>query len=173
MARPLSSTLIEAMNASESGEVLIWLMTISHPDLAEPLRISNDPTTRISDDPLTYATTSRGNQFLFVPFRVTAPDEQDQAPPTAKIEVENIDRAMIGLIRSVTSPPPTITLELVMGSSLDTVEVTFPDFSIAKASYDAEKVSLDLALDNLAVEPYPAMTFDPSRFPGLFNAISS
>ena len=67
----------EAAYAAETGRVLIALMTIDHADLAEPIRISTDPTQRLedltTDEEVVYGTESRGETFLFCPVRIKLP----------------------------------------------------------------------------------------------------
>jgi hypothetical protein len=46
--RVLSLNFRKALYAQESGEVPIFLLTITHPSLAAPIRLSTDPTARIS-----------------------------------------------------------------------------------------------------------------------------
>jgi hypothetical protein len=105
MARTISLTMRKAANAQESGEVLVVLMTIWHPDLAgELIRLSSDDTVRLSADPLLYGTMSRGQQFLFFPFSIVLPDDRDEAPPSVKFQIDNIDRNMVPLIRSHLTP---------------------------------------------------------------------
>lgn len=167
MARTVSLTMRQAMNAQETGEVAVILLTITHPDLATPIRLSSDPTTRISTDPLLYGTVSRGQTYYFLPFSAILPDDKDEAPPSARIIIDNIDRELIRLIRS-TSTPAAVTLEMVLASAPDSVEIMFPELDLVSADYDAQSVTISLAIDALLTEPYPSGTFDPASFPGLF-----
>ena len=58
--RVLSLNFREAIFGPESGEVPIFLLTITHPDLDEPVYLTTDATERLGTDPLTYGTVSRG-----------------------------------------------------------------------------------------------------------------
>lgn len=167
MSRTVSLTMREAMNAQDTGEVLIVLMTITHPAYAEPLHISSDPTLRLSETPLQYGTISRGETYLFCPFSTSLPDDVDERAPTAKLMLENVSRSLVEIIRSI-STPATATIELVLASSPDFVEIEYPEFEVKNASYNANVMTLELSIDALTDEPYPAGTFDPSSFPGLF-----
>ena len=70
-----------------------------------------------------------------------------------------------------TATPALVVIEILLGSDLETVEVAFPVLDLAEASpdYEAGQVTLDLVVDFLANEPYPAASFDPSVCPGLFG----
>jgi hypothetical protein len=166
VSRSLSLTLRTALNAQETGEVPVFLLTVTHDDLATPLRFSSDPTSRISEEPLRYGTVSRSDTYDFLPMTLTLPDDSDGTPPAFSITLDNVMRDMIPLLRSV-STPAQVTIELVLASDPDSVEVTWPDFDLVNASYDAGQISIDLAVNSLATEPYPAGTFTPGAFPAL------
>src|SRR4051794_30067324 len=102
--RTLSLNLRQALFAPESGLVPVFLLTITHPDLAVPIRLSSDPTTELSSDPQVLGTTSRGNDYLFIGATVSIPDEKDKSPPGSKLVLSNIDRSIIPLVRSISSP---------------------------------------------------------------------
>jgi hypothetical protein len=154
--------------AAETGQVLIVLLTIDHEDLDAPIRLSGDPTIRASDDPVRYKTVSREMDFDFLPFQLVLPDEQDRAAPRCRLTMDNIARELIALLRS-TASPPTVDIEIVLSGTPDLVEVAFPRFRMVTASYDDSTVQCDLTLDGLSTEPLGYMSFDPARFPGLFN----
>jgi hypothetical protein len=165
--RTLSLNFRAAVFAQESGEVPIFLLTITHPSLSAPILLSSDATARITTDPLLYGTISRGNTFLYVGMQISLPDDEDQSPPAAKMIISNVDRSIIPLIRSILLPP-SVTIECVLASALDTVELSVPAMDMVDVTYDAAQLTFDLAIDAMALEPYPAGNFDPASFPGLF-----
>lgn len=167
MARTLSLTFRNAMMAENTGAVVVALLTISHPLYLQPLRISSDPTQRITDVPLTYATISRGNTYTFVPMTLVLPDDIDERAPTARLIVDNISRELITAIRSFTSPPKC-SMELVLSDSPNVVEVAYPEFDIKNTQYNPNSITFELAIESLTDEPLPAGSFNPSGFPGLF-----
>ena len=167
MARTVSSTMKAALFAQETGEAAVTLVTIDHADLQSPLRLSTDPTQRLTETPLVYGTQSRGNDYLFLPMDVVLPVDRDDAPPRTQIVLENIDRQIIPLIRA-TSSPPSATIEMVLASDPDTIEIALPDFLVASADYDVQAVTLELVVDLLQSEPFPSGRFGPAGFPGLF-----
>jgi len=165
--RTLSLNFRKAIFAQESGEIPIFLLTITHPDLAAPIYLSTDATTRLSTDPLTYGTVSRSVTYLYAASSVTLPDEKDKSPPACKLTMENVTRGLIPLARSVATPP-TVKIEAVLASALDTVEMTWPVMDMSHLGYDVATLEFDLTMDALVTEPYPAGTFSPAYFPGLF-----
>lgn len=167
--RTLSLTMRQAMAAQETGQVVIVLLTISHPIMGgASFRVSSDPTQKFSDAPLEYGTISRGNSFIFLPFSITLPDDASERAPATQIQIENVTRQLVELIRSVSSRA-TVRIELVLASSPNIVEVAFPQFDLGSVSYNADTVTLELTMDSMTSEPYPSGTFDPSSFPALFG----
>lgn len=164
--RVLSLNFRTALFSQESSEVPIFLLTITHPSI-DPIYLSTDPTERYSTDPLGYRTVSRSTNFLYAGIDVTIPDEQDKAPPASKLTIANVARDLIPLARSV-STPPSVKIEEVLSSDLDTVEMTWPALDMSNLQYDANQLVFDLTMDSLVTEPYPAGTFSSAYFPGLF-----
>jgi hypothetical protein len=167
MPRSVSMTFRAAMNAQETGEIPVALLTITHPDLDDPIYISGDPTERLTTDPLVYGTTSRSNDYLFIPFRLNLPDDHDETAPQASIEISNVMREHISLMRSIVLPA-VVKMEIVLASDPDEVEITFPAFEITKVDYDANVMTMSLSMDPLITEPFPGHSFTPADFPGLF-----
>lgn len=158
----------QALFAQESGEVAVMLLTITHSSLATPIRLSTDPTQRLTTDPLVYGTVSRTNTYYFVGMEVTLPDEKDKSAPASKMVVSNVDRSIIPLVRSINSPAQ-VKMEGLLVSDLSTVEFTVPAFDIVNVQYDAGQLTFDLTVDSFATEPFPSGSFDPASFAGLFN----
>lgn len=166
--RSLSLTMRRALSDQVSGQVAVVLLTISHPVMSAPFRFSSDPTQRVSETPLIYGTFSRGNFYTFAPFSISLPDDVGERAPVAQIQIENVSRTIVELVRSV-STRATVRIELVLASSPDTVEIAFPQFDLNGVSYNADTVTLELSMDSLSTEPFPAGKFSPAGFPGLFS----
>ena len=166
MTRTLTLNFREAINAQESGEVAIFLLTIDHPDLPTPILLSTDPTQLVSDVPLVYKTVSRGDDYIYVPMQVVIPDEREHAPPRAQFRICNVTRDLIQFIRS-TTVPATAKLELVLSSDLDEVEVQSPWLDIISVVNSARDLTFDMTLNSMATEQWPTDSMDPASFPGL------
>jgi hypothetical protein len=59
-------------------------------------------------------------------------------------------------------------MEIVLASDPDTVEAKFVDFKLTNVTYDAHVVQGDLTIEDFTAEPFPAASFSPSLFPGIF-----
>ena len=157
MSRTVSATLRSAVFAQETSEVFIVLLTLSHPDLAEPIRVSTDAVD----------TVSRSNTFLSFPFELVLPDDDENSSPRATLSIDNIDRQVVLAMRSISSAP-TVLMEIILASDTDTVEASFPDFKLENITYDDLKLTGDLTLEEFILEPYPSGTFTPADFPSMF-----
>lgn len=133
------------------------LLTIAHDALVPSLRFANN----------TVDVTSRGNLYLGWPFQLSLPGEYDDQLPTVQLQIDNIDRRIMEGVRALTSAP-TVTLEVVLASSLDTVEAGPFAFTLKAADYTALVVTGTLAFEDVVNESYPQHSFTPGKFPGLF-----
>lgn len=166
MTRDLSLDFRQAINAQESGEIPIFLVTIQHDDFDDVLRLSTDPTEIVSDVPLVYKTVSNGEDFIYLPMSVVLPDEREGAAPRSQIRISNVTQEVIALIRSVTTPAQA-KIQLVLASALDNVEVESPWLDVIAATANAGDITVELGLNSMSTEMLPSDSFDPSAFPGL------
>ncbi|CAB4130462.1 Domain of unknown function DUF1833 [uncultured Caudovirales phage] len=156
MSRAFSSNATASLHSQETGEVWLVLLTLSHADLGTPIRVVNN-----NED-----ITSRGNLFQSFPFDIVLPGQDADSPAKAVLRFDNVDRTAITAIRSLTSAP-SIALEIVLASSPDTVELSFPGLTLRNVNYDASQIEGELYFEALYTEPI-TLTMTPSRFPGLF-----
>lgn len=153
----ISTELKELLYAEEMDEALIVLVTLEHEELPTPLRVTSD-----GQD-----TVSRGETYVYCPFNMKLAIDDPQQPPKASIEISNVDREIVQALRSIRSAVQ-VTIEIVRSGDLDTVEVSFPNFLLTSATYDALTVSGELNMEDFSQEPYPAGKYTPSKFPGMF-----
>jgi hypothetical protein len=167
---PLSPTIKAAMFSQETDEVIIALISVMHPDVPTTVlgRVSSDPTLQVSVDPLLYGTISRGQAYWFIPFQLTLPEIAEDTPPTAKLVIDNVEREFVALLRSVTRPP-LLLIELVLASSPDYVEMSLGNLKILQFENTAKSIVMTLGYQSLTTEPFPAGSFVPAQFPGLFR----
>ena len=161
----------DAAFSPETGRVLIALITLSHDDLIDDIRISTDPTQRIvgltTDTELVYGTISNGKTYIFLPVRIKLPDDTDEGPGEMQLEIDNVHRAYTETIRSVQTPV-ICRVDLVLDNALDTIEGSWPEFKLVDITYNATTITGTLRLETLETEPYPSGSFVPSYFRGLF-----
>ncbi|MHB8109754.1 MAG: DUF1833 family protein [Syntrophorhabdaceae bacterium] len=165
-----------AVYKAESERYPIALITISHADLASDILISTDATQRLigagytDNTEVVYGTVSRGNNYIFFPLKLSLPDDTDEGPGNMTIEIDNIHRTLVETIRSIFTPAE-MTVELVLDNALDTIEAQWPAFQLTNIKYDANIITGTLSLELEDREPFPAGSFTPSYFRGLFGLI--
>lgn len=156
MSEP-SLTFHQAVHAPETGEAILMLLTLDHDTLTDPLRFTSDGVD----------TESRGYTFVAFPFQITLPPSSKDQPPKMQLSIDNVDRQIVQTIREIQSAP-SVKVEIVLASTPDTVENTYPDFILIDTNYDRLTVQGTLVIEMLEREPFPANDFTPDGFPGLF-----
>lgn len=164
MSRDVSLDFIAAVNAQETDEAFIVLVTIEHPDLPDPVYLNNSGANLESRANLGLG------PFLACPFEPTLSDDSDDRPPQAKLIIDNIDRALVATIREAAAGgvAPVVTLELVKASDPDVVEAAFTDFEMREVTYNSLTIEATLTLESLFKEPACGYGFTPTYFSGLF-----
>ncbi|WP_164658601.1 hypothetical protein [Tropicibacter sp. Alg240-R139] len=169
---------LNARNASQdihSGEVEVALFSIEHPSLETPVRLSTDPTERISDAPMMYATRSRlfgadpqVEPYLFVLASAEVPSDLEDAPAAGSIVLSNVDNRIAEQLRSFTDRP-VVHMAVVLASSPDLAEVEYRDLRMMSADGDAGEVRIQISRAMIEEETIPQFRFTKHRFPGLFS----
>jgi hypothetical protein len=157
VSRTLSAPALAALNAPQTDKVFLALLTITHANLAQPVRVVNDMVN----------VTSRGNEYIGLPFQIDLPSEVEEELPRVRLTIDNVDRLLVEAVRTLTSPP-TITLEVILASSPDTVEAGPLPFALRNAEYDSLVVTGELAFEDVLNEGFPAHSFTPNLFAGIF-----
>lgn len=152
---PISDTLRGEAYAAESDQPLV-LLKIDHADIDPPIRVVNNKV----------EITSGGDVFTAFPFEIRLPDHLEDAPPRARLRIDNVSREIAQAIRSI-STPADVTIQVVRQDDPDTIEASWPAMRLTNALVKALTVEGDLEFEDLTREPYPAHTFSPAEFPGL------
>lgn len=164
MPRIVSSQMLNDMYAQQTGEAVLILLEMDHPDMPSPVRITSDAV----------GTISNGDTYVAFPFDFILPDEPENGrPPKASIRICNIrpedpeEDNILDALRDLQGKP-SIKPMIVRGSDPDTVEIEYPGFQLNGFTYDALYVQGDLSLKDLSQEPFPAHSYTPSFFAALF-----
>lgn len=148
---------------SDASRLPLIALVIEHDSLPAPIRVVNNTENVIVE----------GQEFIAFPFDLALPDSLEDAPPRAKLRIDNVSRELGQAVRSITTPA-TLTMmvvRVVEGTSelVGDVELRFPDFRLTNVQIDALSVEGSLELELLLREPYPARVFSPAEFPGLVS----
>lgn len=155
----------EAYKAT-TKEVYALLMTIEHPSWTQPLRIASDNAVLLPSAGVR-GVLSRGNEFLFLPFNISLPAQDETGISKCSISVDNVDRQIVGAARSALTPP-SITLEVILSAEPDTVEISYTDFRLDRVGWDAFIVTGEISIEYFDLEPFPWARFTPGDWPGIF-----
>jgi len=158
----------QAAYAQETDEVFVTLITLDSDELEEPIYICDDPFERrveLGED--IYGIESNGNVFVFMPFDIWLPRDDKTGTVSAKISIQNTDRRIVEVARSVTKPV-SVKIQCILASDPDTIEIEFNNFQLSNVKYDVMTVDGDLTLNYWGLEPFPSWCFTPANFPGLF-----
>ena len=152
----LTAAGIAELSAQETGTAWLVLLTIDHPDLDEPIRITSDA----------MATASQGFIFEPFPFEITLPDDVEGRTPQASLQIDNTSQEIIALLRGMTTPA-SLTIQIVRSADPNVVEREWAGIEWRSSQYDVAAITGTLTIDELAAEEFPYITFD-GRFKGLW-----
>ena len=156
MTRSLSSDFIESLMAERTSEIYHTLITITGAGIS---------TKRYTDN---YEdVSSGGNTYTAAAFEVALPDDVEEQVPDVNIVVDNVDRALITDIRSVTGVPE-VEIKNVLQSAPNVVEIGPLNFKVRSVNYDKHRISGSLQYQDILNETYPDKKYTPQLFPGLF-----
>lgn len=168
----MSANAIKALFDIESNDTLITLITINQNNnigVYSNIYLCDTAVQRISEtaDDVTYGVTSNSISYQYLPFEIVLPNDDVTNGPRCSLTLHDVTRYIIPTIRTLTGPPD-ITIQLVLSSSPSTVEISYSGFKLTNVRYDANTISGDLTIPSLEIEPFPAYSFTPAYFPGLF-----
>lgn len=152
-----SPTYVTNAVADNATDPMLLLLTIDHVDLPSPIRLVRNKADIVS----------RGNTFTAFPFDFVAPGATDGGSRPARITIDNVNQVIVQTVRALTSPP-TLLVEVVLASALNTVEDSLPVFKLFAASGD--RYALEAEINDSAedeAEPLMQWTCTPSQFPAL------
>lgn len=164
----VSANFKSEASKQETNVAIITLLTISSSELTETIYLCDVPHEKFEDlGENVYGCTSNGQRYLFMPFETVFPRDDKTGNVTANIKFENVDRRIVGQLRSV-KKAVSLKIEAVLSNDLDFIELSFDDFKLSNVNYDCFYVNGTISLDYFGLEPFPSGRFIPSMFPGLF-----
>lgn len=182
--RTISQAALREFFAPESDDTLVTLITFyppAYPGNPTPaaIRICDNYTKRLAeyttDTELVYGVTYQDQDFIFLPVQITLPNDDTSGSPRASLTIYDVTYLLTETIRSITGPVP-VKIELVLRSLLDNAtqnsavqpEAVFTGFKIINFTYNQDQVQANLEMIDYATEPFPAYSFIPAYFPGIF-----
>jgi len=155
MPRAFSPEAVSQINASTNDDPFIWLITLyAGKDVFRVCR-NNEKIV------------SRGLTFEPYPFEIIEPIEDGETMPRAQLTIDNVDRLLIQSIRTL-QDPLRVDIELVMVSEPDVPQIRYQALRLKAVTWDELSIRGDLVYEDLFGLAYPAESFYPQEYPGLF-----
>lgn len=152
-----TANFVEQVNAT-SGTAPLYLLEITHDQLATPLRVVND----------TQDIVSNGDTYTAFAFRVSLPEDLDRKLPRALLAIDNVGRELTAwLDASSGGQGAQVRLMQVMRDDPDTLEFDIT-LDLLNVGQTPAQITAELGYDdtlNLAGLP---ITHRPDISPGLF-----
>lgn len=149
--------------AQETSEVFVHLLTVE--------LVKDDLTTEIIRYCDQYQQiTSNGNIFEPASFRIQLGRDDGETVPSVRLEIDSGDTRIIRLLRG-NKRSPKITLNVVLASTPDVVEIGPIEYEVESFDFNASAVSLRLTVEPVLNEPIPSLKFTPTTAPGLWADI--
>lgn len=159
--RNISAGAMRELFAQHSGAVMLACLTFDHPTMAAPVRVVNN----------TQDVTHDGQIYTALPFEVTLPDDIEDRVPSLEITIDNVDRTLVELLRTVVTDLPSVQLEIVRAQDYTTTREIGPlSLSLIGSDINVDTVTLTVghAIDILG-EVATSEIFNPGTAPALFR----
>ena len=161
-ARPLSVALRGQLFVPWRDKDIRALVTVDHAEFDEPFRF-------VSGDPLEFESiTSNGEVFTTFPFEVTILTD-DETEPRATIRVQNVDDTIGNTILDLPDDAVTITIQLIMRETPDTIELEATNLELVDVEVNAIAVTGEIVLRGNATEPCPGRVLTSFISPVFFR----
>lgn len=169
MPTPYSLNFRSAAMAQDTEVVSIVLLVISHADIdGGPIRLSSDPTERITTDPLVYGTRSNGAVYDYCGMSIMIPDKPEEALAGTTLTLDNVNQ-LFGPVVGEVRTPATVDILIVTSEDTDIVEDSWPGMESGLMTVNASTLRVEIAYPSISQEPFPSAKMSKSRFPGMFE----
>jgi hypothetical protein len=138
-----------------SSDPVLALLEISHPELAETIRVVDN-----GED-----ITSNGNVFQAFPFELQLPGDLE-GEPKAQIEIANVTRLIGDALDAITTPA-NVRISLILASDPDTLQLDWINFELRDASWNALVVQASIIIRQFGREPAVKVRVAPGNFQNL------
>ena len=155
--------LQEAQKLS-SGYAWYYLFTFTHANMPTPLRLAS---------PSFESIVSRSMTFLPSRFDVELPSETFEQIPRARIVMDGASGVILDALQQLPSSP-IITIEVVLETQLDTVQLVIDNLEIDTAVQveGVSMISAELVSSRFSQLPFPGINMDRTRVSGIFTDIA-
>lgn len=157
MPRNYSAHFRDRTGAS-SGQEPLYLLEITHPQLAVPVRVVNDNQDLVSN----------GNTFTAMAFRISLPDDVAQQMPRAQLAIDNIGRELTQWLEASNGGQGAqVRVMQVMRDTPNVIEADYT-LDLLNVKQTVFEVTADLGYEDTLGRPALVATYRPENTPGLF-----
>lgn len=154
----MSEAFNRVVNAVSAPERPIYLLTIDHEALDEPIRIVND----------TQDLTSNGHEYTACGIAISLPTQPDSGAPKARLGVDNTSRELVAWLEATQGGSgATVTIQQVLRSDPNTIEFS-TTLDMSNVEVSAATILADLAYDDVFNQAAYPTTYNTITAPGLF-----
>jgi hypothetical protein len=153
-----SSAFVEAVVSQNTDQVFLFLLTLNHTDLTNPILVVNN----------TENITSNGNVYTAFPFNLVLPQDDGESLPQVVITLSNVSLEFIDEIRGLNGALD-VKLDVILASSPNTIEMSIDGMKTYTISYDAQNIQATCQIEDVLNMSFPNELYLPSNFPGLFT----
>lgn len=144
--------------SSTSGYEPVYLLEITHAQLAVPVRIVRD----------TDNLTSGGNLYTAVPFDITLPDEVSGKLPRAQLRIDNVGRELTQwLDQSKGGKGAQVRVMQVMRDTPNVVEYDIT-CDLLQVGQNSAMILAQIGYEDILNMPALPISYRPDTAPGLF-----
>lgn len=167
--RQVSSSFRQSVESRFQGDANLLFVTLSHDLLSDPIRVVSDTKDYIRD----------GFTWTGFPFDIALLTDDDQ-PPRATLEIQNVDLRIGNTIRPLTSAP-RLKIELLHSDDFDltqtprtqvrppSVEYVANHLYLANVKIDAITVRGEIVGWDFTQKTWPGVRATQDILPGLFR----
>lgn len=155
MANNLSSEVKAQLFKQESEDPYLTLVTLTGTDFI--YRLVNNSKDIVSN----------GQTFTAFPMKIKLPVDDGETAREFSVEFDNASLLLIQAIRKSTEPIPC-KFDMVLASMPDVIQMTTPDLKIAAITYDDNKISAKIVLDNFLTVALTSEKYTPAIYKGIF-----
>ena len=157
MPRNQTTRFWEAITAAVTDEQFLLLLTLSHPNLIDPIRVCSDFTD----------VTSNSIVYTGYPFGIVLPSSQDDIP-RAQLTIQNVDSRIGEVLRGIYAPI-SVTIACVLRDDPDEEIFSYNFLKLRNVNGDALTIQGTLSMTDYSVIPYGRNIIKQQLLPGLYK----
>lgn len=157
MANQLSPELLAQLYGQTSGDPFLTLVTLSHETFSADIHLVNN----------TKNITSLSRVFEAFPMKIQFPVDDGQTAKEFTITFDNASLELLEQIRAVTTQIG-VKIEMILASMPDAIQIVQDDLLLASVTYDSQKITAKIILDNFLNVEMTCERYNPNNFPGIF-----